>query len=46
MPKPRSTEFEFTENPYILTKPNGPILGAKADVAGHSPPTALTHTVK
>ncbi len=29
-----------------LTRPRGPIFGARAEVAPTSPPTALRHTVK
>ena len=28
----------------VLTRPRGPILGAKVEVAGTSPPTARTQT--
>ena len=30
----------------ILTKPSGPIFGARDDVAPTSPPTALKHTTQ
>lgn len=35
---------QLTKNVLTLTKPNGPILGARDDVAPTSPPTHLMNT--
>lgn len=40
----KSKQFVWIIIQIQLTKPRGPILGAKDEVAGTSPPTAFTYT--